>query len=438
MTERLSQRHRKWTGWFWLFAGFGSVQMVIQAVGFLSGIIIVRHLSKPDYALFSIASAMMATMGMLADSGVSAGLYAIGGGIWQDNHRMGKLLRTALNLRSIFAIASTVIVTPILVWMLAKNQATALTIAIITPVVVFGFLSTLSGSLLSVVLSLRQKLREIQSIALMAALLRLTILAAASFMVLDARVATIVSIAGVVFHTGRLHSLVRTSIEWNAPPDADYRQQILRIVQKQAPLTLYFCIQSQVAMWLISIFGTAHGVAEVGALSRFGMIFAFGSSLMNSIVMPRFARCQSSELLRARFSQIIGIYVLLAGAIVACGTLIPNAFLWLLGAKYGNLQSEVGLVLLGSGLSALGLNLFSLVTCKGWIPPAVISIPLEILAQITLIFVLDISSVRGILLLNAFGSIPPIVLSIFVAAKGIRAIASTEKVTQVEAARAQH
>ena len=45
-----SHRHRKWLRWFSLIARFASAQLVIQVLGFLSGILIVRYLSKPDYA----------------------------------------------------------------------------------------------------------------------------------------------------------------------------------------------------------------------------------------------------------------------------------------------------------------------------------------------------------------------------------------------------
>ena len=106
-------------GWFRLLAGFGSVQMVIQVLGFLSGILIVRHLSKPDYAWFTIANALASTLGLIADSGISAALSSIGGTIWQDNTRFGSLIRTGLTLRRKFAIAT---MTPLPCWIIAGTK----------------------------------------------------------------------------------------------------------------------------------------------------------------------------------------------------------------------------------------------------------------------------------------------------------------------------
>jgi hypothetical protein len=290
-----------------------------------------------------------------------------------------------------------------------------------------GFLSTLSGSLLSIVLSLRQKLRETQKIGLLTAVFRLVALIVASFTFLDSRSATAVSVGAVVIQTLLVNRLVRSSIEWNAPISGDYRNQVIGIVKKQVPLTLYFCIQSQIGFWLISVFGSAHKVAEVGALSRFALIFSLVSSVVSAIVVPRFARCQTSQLLRVRFSQIFGVYTVFAGSIVACGAFAPKLFLWFLGPGYSNLGREVWLVFLGSGLSTLGMSLFSLVTCKGWIPPAKVTIPLEIATQILLILTMDISSVRGVLLLGAFGAIPPIAMLTIVAMRGIQGVAIREK-----------
>ena len=85
MASELSERRKKWFRWFSLLARFASAQVLIQVLGFLSGIIIVRHLSKPDYAWFTIANTFVATMGMLANLGVSGAVSAIGGEVWQDN-----------------------------------------------------------------------------------------------------------------------------------------------------------------------------------------------------------------------------------------------------------------------------------------------------------------------------------------------------------------
>ena len=411
----LSHRHRKWLGWFRLLAGFGSVQMVIQVLGFLSGILIVRHLSKPDYAWFTIANSLVSTLGMIADSGVSAAVSSVGGTIWQDNARFGSLIRTALTLRRKFAILTVIVVTPIFIWLLVKNQAPGWTVAVVVSAALMGFSLQLTAGILGIVVSLRQEIRRMQSLGLAAAVLRLALVASACLVFFDARVAVIIGLCGPGLSTWFLRQWVKTSVDWNAQERSDYRSRILAVVKKQAPLTIFFCLQGQIIVWLISIFGSKERVAEIGALGRFAMIFVVLSSVMNSIVVPRFARCQNPSVLRRRYWQVTTGFALLAGSFVALSAAFPRPLLWVLGVKYANLQDDVWLMMLSSSLAALFATQFALTYSKAWIAPAMISIPMEIVTQVILIQFLDLSTVRGVLWLSFGSFIPPILLNMIIA-----------------------
>ena len=415
MTAALSERHRKWFRWFSILARFASAQLVIQVLGFASGILIVRHLSKPEYAWFTIANTLVATMSMLADSGVSGALSAIGGEVWQDNARFGSLIRTALTLRRKMAVVSITVVAPIFIWMLVKNKAPAATIAVLLPAALAGFLLQLTAAVLGVVISLRQEIRRMQLLGLAAALLRLALLAPACLIFLDSRVAVIVGTIAVALQVWLLRGWVRRSVQWNAPESPDYRRRILAIVKKQAPLTIFHCVQGQIIVLLISIFGSEERVAEIGALGRFAILFTLISSVVNGIVVPRFARCQDRRVLRRRYWQIATGFALLAGAFVVLSAVFPRPLLWVIGAKYANLESVVWLMMLNAALGAMFGCLVTLTYCKGWILPAGISIPMEIATQLILILTFDMKTVRGVLLVGAIGSLPLILLNIIVA-----------------------
>ena len=410
-----SHRHRKWLRWFSLIARFASAQLVIQVLGFLSGILIVRYLSKPDYAWFTIANTFASTLGALADSGVSGALTSVGGEVWQDNARFGSLIRTALPLRRKLASLSVLVVTPIFIWLLLKNQAPAATIAVVVPAALAGFLMQLTAGVLGIVISLRQEIRRMQLLGLAAAALRLALLAPACLIFIDVRVAVITGAIVAAVQVWILRRWVKPSIEWNAPESADYRARILVIVKKQAPLTIFFCLQGQIIVWLISIFGSEERVAEIGALGRFAMLFTLISSVVNGIIVPRFARCQDRHVLRRRFWQVATGFALLAGALVAVSAAFPRPLLWVLGAKYANLESEVWLLMLSAALNGIFGTLLAMTYSKGWILPAAISIPMEIVTQFILILSFDMSTVRGVLLMGCLSSVPLILLIIAVA-----------------------
>ena len=103
--------------WSKTLSKFVSVQMIVQALGFASGILLVRTLNQQQYAYFTIANTMQGTMELLADSGVSIGLTAIGGKVWQDRYRFGQLINTALQLRIYLLSVAIVAVIPILLWL---------------------------------------------------------------------------------------------------------------------------------------------------------------------------------------------------------------------------------------------------------------------------------------------------------------------------------
>src|ERR1700730_9439913 len=102
---------------------FALVQAVVQVIGFLSGILLIRSLDQREYAYFTIANTMQGTLNTLADIGISVGLVSIGGRVWQDRNRFGQLIRTASNLRRKLGLIAALAVTPLLFLMLVKNGA---------------------------------------------------------------------------------------------------------------------------------------------------------------------------------------------------------------------------------------------------------------------------------------------------------------------------
>jgi hypothetical protein len=102
--------------------------------------------------------------------------------------------------------------------------------------------------------------------------------------------------------------------------------------------------------------------------------------------------------------------------VLLLGTLLtwlwPGSLLWLLGAQYAQLGTLLWLAVLAAGNSALGGLLYSLNVNKGWIPPAGIVVPVDLLNQVVLCFAFDLSSVRGILLIGAIAPILPALINL--------------------------
>src|ERR1700704_3336028 len=123
-----------------IVGNFAVVQGVVQLIGFCSGILLVRWLDQREYAYFTIANTMQGTITLLADIGISVGLVSIGGRVWQDRHRFGQLINTALSVRKKLGAASILLVTPIMYFMLIKNGASNFYTAVLIAIVLAGLL----------------------------------------------------------------------------------------------------------------------------------------------------------------------------------------------------------------------------------------------------------------------------------------------------------
>ena len=60
-----------------------SAQLLVQFFGLACGILLIRNLSKQEYAYFTLANSLQGSMNVLASSGIISALSAIGGKVWQ-------------------------------------------------------------------------------------------------------------------------------------------------------------------------------------------------------------------------------------------------------------------------------------------------------------------------------------------------------------------
>ena len=398
--------------WIKTLSKFVSVQLVVQALGVASGIFLVHTLDQTQYAYYTIALTMQTTMGLLADMGISVGLSAIGGKVWKDKYRFGQLINTAMHLRYYLAYISIAVVTPILIWMLIKNGASILEAILITIVVLVGLNFQLANTVLSVVPRLHSQIERVQYLELISTISRLVLLGVAYLTFLNAAAVMVAYSMVLGLQRLLLERWVTNSIDRKAPINVDDRKFILAKIRVLAPNGIFFCIQNQLTLWLISIFGSTQNIAEIGALGRIAVIFTIITSIMDTIVLPSFARCQSRVILRQRYFQILGCILVFEAAILGISVLWSHQLLWILGSQYYHLENEVGLMVLSATITSITQVMASLNSTKAWVQYSWIEIPLRIFLQIILLLILDISTVKGVLLFSIFSLFSPLMISI--------------------------
>jgi hypothetical protein len=406
---------------------FAFLQALVQLIGFGSGILLVRSLNQNDYAYFTIANTMQGTINILADMGISIGLMSIGGRVWQDRHRFGELITTAQHFRRRLGFVAIVLVTPVLYWMLTRNGASSFSAALLIGAVLFGLLFQFSQGVLNVVPRLRSDVSQIQRIDFTGAIVRLILLVGCLFIFLDAGIAILVSSIVFALQYWMLRKYAVQVVDLNAAENAEDHAAMIGFIKNQAANAVFFCLQGQITVFLISFFGNhATSVAEVGALGRLAMIFTVLMQVLTNIFVPAFARCQSKAKLRWQYFAIVSGVAACCIAVIAVAILFPDQFLFILGSKYAHLQRELPLMVGATVVSVLTGTLWFLNASKAWVAGAWLYIPLTIATQILLIPYIDFSSVSGVLLFGLISGLPNLLLNIVLSYRGFRRFQLTE------------
>jgi len=403
------------------------VQTAVQIIAFASGILLVRWLPQREYAFFTIANAMQATLMLLADIGISTGLISIGGRIWYDRHRFGELINTGLAVRRKLAFVSIIIVAPILYAMLAKNGATPIYVLLLIGLVLGGFSVQLSIDVFSVVPRLRSDIACIQKVDLACATVRLVLILGVVYLFATAGVAVAIASATFLLQYFLLRSYTARVVDLSANENAEDRREIVDLIKRLAANALFYCFQGQITVFLISFFAhQASSVAEVGALGRLAMIFTVLMNLLTNIFVPAFSRCHNKSRLRYLYSAIAS-GVILFSAVVLCGAaLFPEQFLFVLGNRYTHLHRELLLMVGVSVITAGAGTLWLLNASKGWITGSWLYIPLTLATQIVLIPFTDFSTVAGVLTFNLISAMPSLLLNLVLSYRGFRSFVPAE------------
>jgi O-antigen/teichoic acid export membrane protein len=408
-----------------IVGNFISVQVLVQLLGFASGILLVRSLDQREYAYFTIAYTMQGTINVLADIGISIGLVSIGGRVWHDSHRFGQLITTALHLRGRLGAIAILIVTPILYFMLARNGASAVYAVALIVAILLGLLVQLSLGVLGVVPRLRSDVSQIQKVDLTGGIARLILLVGCIYLFLNAGVAILVGSAVALLQYWLLRRYIVKVIDLEAPENPEDRGAMIGFMKSQAANAIFFCIQGQITIFLISFFGSrATSVAEVGALGRLAMIFAVMGQVLINIVVPAFARCQTARKLQLQFAAIVAGVAAFCGIVLGAAALFPAEFLFVLGNKYSHLHRELLLMIAGAVISMLAGTFWILNAAKAWIAGSWLYIPLTIATQVALIPFTDFSTVSGVLIFNLISTLPYLLMNIVLSYRGFQGLQS--------------
>ncbi len=342
-------------------------QGLAQFTNLLTGFLLLRWLTVDNYAQFIVAFAFQVTLSLLTDLGFAGTIVALVGPRGNDPAVIGSYVRSGRHIRNVMLLCLAPVSAIFYVHIAWQHHWTTLTSALLFASIVASIYFSGTVSYFSAPLLIRGRLSHYYRNQLAGAIFRIAtcgVLYLAGL--LSAWTASWVNALGF-FVIGWLHAREsRPFVTLPARADPKTTRQMLQYVLPNLPSLIFYALQGQIALFLISFFGRTRSIAEVGALGRLGQLFLLVSGFNGAVIEPFMARLPQKRVLRT--------YLLIAAAAVAVcvpicfvGFFDPKLLLLLLGHKYSSLSRETGWLVLSSCIGYLVGVLWVMTAARRWI-----------------------------------------------------------------------
>jgi hypothetical protein len=392
----------------------------IQAISIGTGFLLIRWLTKTEFAWYTLGNSSTAVFTTLVDPGTGLGMQSVGGRVAGEPARFRQALASVLSLRWRLGWVAALLALPIPLWLLLENEAPLPIALAILGANVLGFFAVLTNGSLSAALKLQGRFRQALLSDFAAVMARLLLVGAAALFWLDAIAATL---AAVIAMGWQYLILKNTAAEWRQgqpQPDPEDQTQLLQQVRSMRFYNLFQFIQGQVGVWLLSITANVAAVADFGALSRLGSVFAALALLYYQLVIPILSRSQTPRVLTGRLGLSTTAYIAAVAVFAVVGWLAADWILWLFGAGYTHLTREVPWMIVFQGMYSFSVILWWFNTSRGWVRLARLNPPLTALTQLGAYFVLRPDSVLEIIWFSMATLLPSLVLGLSASIPGLR------------------
>jgi O-antigen/teichoic acid export membrane protein len=327
---------------------FLAKQGITMAGNLLYGFLCVRLLPVADYAKFVVVFGIQGTLVVLMDVGISGSLIPLVGDRIEDRQLIADYLASLRQLAHwLFAIMTpiTVIFYPLLV---RNRQWSWQVVASMVAILLFSiWFARVAAAYSSVLIIRRDRGRwyRAQMVSSLGTLALLVVFWALHW--LNAFSAILINVAGILSIAITYFMRARSLLGVAGVATKEKRTAIIQLTLPATPGVIFYALQGQISLLLITIFGHTAAVASVGALGRLAQVFTLFLQMNPLLEEPYFAKLPRNRLKR----DYLGVVALAGGvgiAFIVLAWIFPQMFLWILGPKYAGLHVEVLLVMIGS------------------------------------------------------------------------------------------
>lgn len=397
MLDRLGVTRDRSLRWGVLLGQFFSAQTLNQALGLLAGLLLVRFMPIEEFALYTLAFSVITFFAFVTDLGVGSSLVH-----FFHQSRSGHDLDypahvwAVLSLRALAFALGSVVVAVVFPALASRDGFAGRGIPWITLGIVLCVGFQIVSSVRILLLRLAERfgasyLAELAGASVRLLGVALMLWADLLLALVGVLVASASALAVAVIAPGE--SLGRP--ERPALPVA--RKRVLRYLLPTLPSALYFSIQAPLVVWLATYFGGTTNLAEVGALTRLGLIFGVFNTLVGAVFVPKLAHVTDDRTYLVRYLQYSGFLAAVAACFLLAAAAFPDELLWIIGPNYSGLHHELLLTVGTAGISLLTALAVGVTMTRSWTRWNIGILVLHVSAQAVLVATLPLATTQGVL-----------------------------------------
>ena len=409
----------RWSRWVRRLAAYSGAQGIVLLVNALSGFLLVRGMSKEQYAWFTIANSLQATLSVMSDSGLGSAMMALGGRVCEDRSRFAALMAMAQGLRIKFMLLAAVVTLPAGWWVLAKNDAPWWVIVTLMVLVTITVVRSVEGVVLSMVNRLHGRVRFLLEADLTVSLTRTALVCLGMLPGLTAIFGAAATALAQWIQTALLRRQTRADMENPGEVDPAWKPEFEGAVRSLFPLCLFNCVQGHITTWILSLFAATEDVADVGALAPLSIMFTFLGLPLAQLILPRIARTQEPRRLTRLCLMTLGGLLAASLVLAGLGMLFADQVLWLLGGQYAHLHRELAWFLGSLVLGTVANAAWGLCYTRNWVRYAWVQIPAAVIVQAVAACWLDLSRVSHAIVFSSLSSLTGLLIAGYLVVRGL-------------------
>ncbi len=395
-------------------AHFLMKQGIAMTGNLLYGLLCVRMLPVPEYAKFAVLFGYMGTLTVLLDIGISGTLAPLVGEQITNLQLIANYLTAMRRLAQRLYLMVAPLAAIVFVFLVQRQHWGRWVVAqMVVVLLTTAWFARISSAYGAVVILRRDRsyYYRIQMIGSLGSLIFLLIFWA--FHRMNIYVGILLNVAQVIFLATSYFRRAKELLGVEGESSPQKEKAIVRLALPNLPGTIFYAIQGQITLMLITVFGHTSSVASVGALSRLSQILVFFSQMNLILVEPFFARLPAGRLKRVYLLAVSSI-ALCAAAFSALAFLVPGIFLGVLGPHYSDLRFEVGLIILASSIRYISGFMWIIHSARRFVYwwNNLFNIILTLVVQAALVWKFDLSTVRSVLYLSLASALVSLIVAI--------------------------